>query len=630
MLTRIKNQKSFSKERISDFYKRYLNRMVEVKRLEIEQKDATDSYLTWHENYHLKSKLIKEIYEVNEVELHKFIYPIIEGNVCLNNRMVEAFLEEIIEMRNEMCEDSLITLEVLKAIISFYEKKPPKEPSNYIVALGMAALYEDNFGVEFHYEKAIEYNNRVIEYKDQFPVLTSVAQQRMSCAFMNRIISESYRKKINIDNLIKYLKEAECFYTNEEYRRISEEELEYYYSSCRRLVQLQILSVAKEKGKCSAGFIIEAAEQAIVNYERRRKNGRSDDSIESTDDLNYFLACLYLKKMTPNEVYERMKTAYENLNKTPNYEDPLYHKCGLFGFYVQVIPEMLVVLQQTDYSKEQIIATSRKIAEEVFYTYGNIPFDKRNEQTNNYLLMAFRLVLPYFGITIEEMEIVHKAIVSKDNITAIHVDLSIAISKEIVKSIIMNKPYLFIGFEDCESESEVRKNAEKILRYTYGAAIMYDIGKLVSAKIINIKHRNKTDVEVALIQEHVEIGEEILKKNSALSLYCNIAKGHHKFYNGMGGYPVSYEGKRSQDKIWTDIFHLCDKIDSMTDIVGRKQNEISPYESFIEEIKNGRGTNYNPELVDLFDESVSLKGSIQYLINEGGSTMLYDIYRKTS
>ena len=629
MLSRIKGQMNFSKEKISQFYKDYTTRMKRVNELREIQREKVDNYLSWIEECRRVSSELEEICAENEKELAKYIYPIINGKVALNNKIIGCFLEEIKILKEQGIEDSLVSLEVLKVIIAYYEKKSQKNINNFVVALGYAGIYESDFGTEESYKCAIEYNNRVIEYGDMFLDLSELAKERVAYAYMNRIVISSYQRKSNIDNTMKYLKEAECFYTNEKFRTSTNLAFERFLASSIRTAHLQILSLAREKGKCSAGFVNVAAQEEIQAYKRRSRNGQSKGEIENTEDLDYYLAGLHLNRVSPEEVFEKMQKALYSQDRNIDFDDPNYYKRGIFGAFLQIVPEMLVVLSKTSYSSEKKGKLIREIADFVFSTFGDIPYDKRNKHTSRYLIQSLRNILPYCTVQAEEIELIRRMILTNENVSAIHVNLVRSMGKEVTKSIAVNKPSLFVSYNQNETKEDVKKNIGELIQFIDGAAIFYDIGKVTLTELINMRHRKRTKAEEEMIEEHVSIGAEILHSIPELQVYESIALGHHKDYDGQGGYPESYDRKADDNRIWTDIIQICDVADSMAVFRPDNGEEESRFDMFIKKIEEGRGTKYNPDLVDLFFEDKNLNDSIKYLIEEGESMMIYDVYKSS-
>ena len=168
-----------------------------------------------------------------------------------------------------------------------------------------------------------------------------------------------------------------------------------------------------------------------------------------------------------------------------------------------------------------------------------------------------------------------------------------------------------------------------MIQFIDGAAIFYDIGKVTLTELINMRHRKRTKAEEEMIEEHVSIGAEILHSIPELQVYESIALGHHKDYDGQGGYPESYDREADDNRIWTDIIQICDVADSMAVFRPDNGEEESRFDMFIKKIEEGRGTKYNPDLVDLFFEDKNLNDSIKYLIEEGESMMIYDVYKSS-
>jgi putative two-component system response regulator len=74
-----------------------------------------------------------------------------------------------------------------------------------------------------------------------------------------------------------------------------------------------------------------------------------------------------------------------------------------------------------------------------------------------------------------------------------------------------------------------------------------------------------------------------------------IALHHHECWNGTG-YPMKLSGKRIP--IHARIVALADVFDALTH--GRPYAEPWSFEQAVEEIRNRRGTQFDPELTDTF------------------------------
>ena len=139
-----------------------------------------------------------------------------------------------------------------------------------------------------------------------------------------------------------------------------------------------------------------------------------------------------------------------------------------------------------------------------------------------------------------------------------------------------------LGFSDEECES-IRK-----------AALMHDIGKIGIPDSILNKPSRLTDEEYAVMKSHTTRGAEILKDFTLLDHVVEGAEFHHERYDGKG-YPYGLAG----DKIplYARIIGVADTFDAMTaNRVYRKQMDFG---YVLEEMRKGRGTQFDPQIVDI-------------------------------
>ena len=139
--------------------------------------------------------------------------------------------------------------------------------------------------------------------------------------------------------------------------------------------------------------------------------------------------------------------------------------------------------------------------------------------------------------------------------------------------------------------------SEEEVQNIHYIALLHDIGKIgVPDSVLN-KPFKLTDVEFELIKNHTVMGGEILKD---IKMFPNVslgAKYHHERYDGRG-YPNGLKGE--EIPMVARIIGIVDSYDAMTsNRVYRKrlQNEI-----VMQELLKGKGTQFDPFLVDRFIE----------------------------
>ena len=132
----------------------------------------------------------------------------------------------------------------------------------------------------------------------------------------------------------------------------------------------------------------------------------------------------------------------------------------------------------------------------------------------------------------------------------------------------------------------------KFLRYE---AILHDVGKIGVPDVILNKDSRLTDTEYKIIQSHTFLGGEILSKADTVPQASDVAKYHHERVDGKG-YPEGLAG--NEIPVDARIVCIADSFDAMnSDRVYRK---ALPKETIINELKNGRGTQFDAEFLDVF------------------------------
>ena len=140
---------------------------------------------------------------------------------------------------------------------------------------------------------------------------------------------------------------------------------------------------------------------------------------------------------------------------------------------------------------------------------------------------------------------------------------------------------------------------EEIMNLRY-AALLHDIGKIgVSASILN-KTGRLTYEEFEEIKRHPRISYNILKDVEFLGEGLRGILEHHEKYDGSG-YPIGL--KEKDISVYGRILCIADAFDAMTS--DRTYRKGMSMECAIAEIKNCRGTQFDPEISEVFIEMIN-------------------------
>ena len=134
------------------------------------------------------------------------------------------------------------------------------------------------------------------------------------------------------------------------------------------------------------------------------------------------------------------------------------------------------------------------------------------------------------------------------------------------------------------------------------AASLHDIGKVAIPDSILLKPGALTEEEFAIMRDHAEAGADALRAVRErtgplplLELGIEIAAGHHERWDGTG-YPQGLRG--AEIPLSARIVAVADVFDAL--MSKRVYKPEIPFEQVVESIEQGRGSHFDPEVVDAF------------------------------
>lgn len=210
-------------------------------------------------------------------------------------------------------------------------------------------------------------------------------------------------------------------------------------------------------------------------------------------------------------------------------------------------------------------------------------FDKRDEgfiiQTAYQVAIALENSQLYEGVKESYLDTIHvlaSAIDAKDPYTQGH-------SKRVTEYSLRMAKYM--KFDD-----------DKIEQLEY-MAVLHDVGKIGIKDAILNKEAPLDNEEYGIMKTHVTIGAAMLEKVKTLREVAGGAKYHHERYDGRG-----YMAGLSGDEIPLEarMIAIADAYDAMT--TDRPYRKGLSHEIAMEEIQKNSGTQFDPELVEVFKQ----------------------------
>ena len=166
---------------------------------------------------------------------------------------------------------------------------------------------------------------------------------------------------------------------------------------------------------------------------------------------------------------------------------------------------------------------------------------------------------------------------------------------------------------------------DEILDFTWHAAACHDFGKLPIIDTIMVYGRSILDDEYALIKTHPDMGYSIMNRYPSTRKYARVARGHHKWYDNSKGYPENFFTTDLPEKVICDIVTVADCLDASTDTVGRSYNRGKSFEELRDELSQGSGRRYSPDVVELFYIPEVVK-DLKFLLANGRNENYLETY----
>jgi len=150
----------------------------------------------------------------------------------------------------------------------------------------------------------------------------------------------------------------------------------------------------------------------------------------------------------------------------------------------------------------------------------------------------------------------------------------------------------------CDLGADMGMSQEELESLMAGA-LLHDIGKLGIKEDILNKNGPLDPFEWLEVQAHPVVGAKIVKGIEYLTAAAEIIRHHHERWDG-GGYPDGKKGVVIPTS--ARIVGIADAFDALTS--ERPYRPAKPQDEALAVMRENRGTQFDPEILDLFTEIV--------------------------
>ena len=296
---------------------------------------------------------------------------------------------------------------------------------------------------------------------------------------------------------------------------------------------------------------------------------------------------------TDREGLEKLREMYLS------FSDEVFDRINdSIGMIVQVMSVSLNYIRTIDFSEE----VKERYARECFSVIVRALHGKKDKTVDyefNLLidLVIFDPLLNKYLTPAEKLHFLIEDVAATLPDTRIHSNNMARYSELIAKCIIDEHPALMIGLFGYQTVEEVRCHEMEILEYLHTACLLHDLGKTRMRVIVRNVYRKIEEHETAIVQSHPYYSARMLQFDRTLQKYHDVVLGHHKWYNGQGGYPADFDNTVSPERILIDIVSVADTLEAATSHVGRNYRKPKNFGQIMDELRHLSGTRYNRDVV---------------------------------
>lgn len=628
-------------EKVVFFFNKYKHNTEQI--IHLERRILSESYdfEKWQEMLSANSELTRKLFVENEKLINEYIEPVIKHPEWLSKEAVHAFLLHVTFFLFENNIDFHVTDDLVTAILEKCPQIDDVDRFEGLMNLGICNTVSTYGG----FEKSYEYFEEAMKiYPDFASAPNDDIRIHMVFCRSFELLSYALYKKNDYASIVKIIDEIDKMVrggNSKLYKKMWGENGDFpmHIALLKRFFKIYAIFTA---GQCD--FKVQDEDEAQKKALNEIQNWLTDEyAAEGIEqNINPMIYAFFKKnqfqngKITKSEYIDDLKENFKKYNDQnfifadcpfPVDDDPVEPKFALmldrmkifnwsFCYVNVLIPELYKILDDKDFKKH--------LTKELIRYYEASIYAEKGFMTDEFIFENVRLVAESLSDINEFLKFTQTIFVHREINSAIHFSMVSNLAGMCLSHFIERKPELFVTKEFPTAE-DVRQNRTELLSFIKHAGVLHDIGKLSRTNIVNLHFRKITDAEFLKISEHTVMGEKLIDGIDYLASFHDIILGHHKYFNGKGGYPESFDINSSACKVFIDLISICDTIDTSTDHKGRNYAKKKNFDEIFVELKE-MTDRYSPELVKIIDEDEALKEELRYMTSTGRNYTSYETY----
>ncbi len=621
---------------IKAFYEKYMKNLKREETINDSLLKADDQE-AWVENLRTKSKMLRTLYIENEAMLNLYLRPFIEQESRLDDELADEFLEQISVLFEDGFSDRLICIDI-SLVLQRYFKKNNDFEKWFKITYALGGFYSRLAGAD-NMTRCLECYELVRkEFSGYAQIEDWGIRRRLLFAFYNYAVvlmnSKPFAAQMGFSKpayerqLLVEVDKALAAYDDPVVRELDgdkydldglKDELNYdvfgnWICGCDSREEMSPDAFSR------AMRIMDGLYQAALE--------ENSDVFSMRDEIycNYWKGQYYAGNLDISEYVEKIITycdyaiEHSDVDEVDDITDSRYYQVNMYQITnlagTSGLDRHPKIKQKV---KEYILPRFKKFISE-------LPRTRKASYINESIKRTVIELVQSLGMENIDSYYYLDVFINRDETMMIHVSIVKRAALLILDKVFDNRPELLVGVMNTGNVIEVFEKRRDIEQLVSQAALVFDVGKSEYIELVTLQSRRLLDREKEMIHRHVEEGALMLKNLGFSDDICDIALGHHKSYDGKGGYPENFDNTKSRVHFLIDLFKICDCMEAATDDIGRIYGKVKTIDEFIDELEFGAGHIYNPDIVDIIGKDEQLKNDLGYICSAGRIAVYYEAY----
>jgi hypothetical protein len=269
-------------------------------------------------------------------------------------------------------------------------------------------------------------------------------------------------------------------------------------------------------------------------------------------------------------------------------EQTPYNDYSISGIYANVQLAIYYGRLLRDNPSAQAAAHPREVLKKAYVKMMKTLMTCPIGDTADYLAYIVRLVMTSYHEIPEVLpfrEVLQDMMQRFAGAQAIRAEQAAAITRLFVETILAAEPLFFNDIPLFEGYTDERERRKAILAYAEDCGRYHDLGLIQLNMARMLETRNLFETEDRIFQLHTVAGHDDLARCESTHRFADVALGHHRWYNGAGGYPEAYIRSDSPYRQMTDVVavvaYIMDQEDRSVDatvgeVIAQARKRFSP------------------------------------------------------